>query len=110
MASYSQRRSGARNGARLAEQAIREEMARQAVDNRVQHTEAAARRKLAREAERVRKKMTADDLRGSEYVRDECGWHRVVRVSAKSVSVETPYSWTDRIPLDRILEARKAAA
>lgn len=39
-------------------------------------------------------------------VRDRWGWHRVVRVNRKSVSVETPYTWTDRIALDRIIETR----
>ena len=39
-------------------------------------------------------------------VRDSYGWHRVIRVNAKSVSVETGYSWTDRIPLANVLEAR----
>jgi hypothetical protein len=34
------------------------------------------------------------------------GWGsgKVVRVSAKSVSVETPYSWTDRVSYERITE------
>lgn len=49
---------------------------------------------------------TADELKAAKYVRDDNGWHRVVRVSAKSVSVETGYSWTDRITLDRIIEVR----
>jgi hypothetical protein len=40
------------------------------------------------------------------FVRDRHGWHRVVRVNAKTVSVETGYSWTDRIPLERIIETR----
>ena len=39
-------------------------------------------------------------------VRDSYGWHRVIRVNAKSVSVETGYSWTDLIPLNSILEVR----
>jgi len=39
-------------------------------------------------------------------VRDSYGWHRVIRVNTKSVSVETGYSWTDRIPLANVLEAR----
>ena len=39
-------------------------------------------------------------------VRDSYGWHRVIRVNAKSVSVETGYSWTDRIPLANVLETR----
>lgn len=53
------------------------------------------------EAERVR--FTADDLTGAIAVKDSV-WHRVVKVNAKSVTVATPYSWTDRIPLERITD------
>ena len=42
----------------------------------------------------------------ARLVRDSYGWHRVIRVNAKSVSVETGYSWTDRIPLANVLETR----
>lgn len=106
MASLGQRRAGARNGARLSELAIREEKGRQAVEAGAREAEASARRKVARETEKARPKLTAEDVCGSRFVRDECGWHRVVRVSAKSVTVETPYSWTERIPLDRVREVR----
>lgn len=64
-------------------------------------------RKARRQAEAERPKLTADDVRGAEFVRDSHGWHRVVRVSAKSVTVETPYSWTDRIALDKVIEVRR---
>lgn len=50
--------------------------------------------------------FTRDELNAAKYVRDRHGWHKVARVSAKSVSVETGYDWTDRIPLARILEVR----
>lgn len=63
-----------------------------------------ARRRAAREAETARPKLTAGDVLGAEYVRDQFGWHKVVRVSEKSVTVETPYSWTDRIALTKVLE------
>lgn len=100
----SRRRSGARNGARLAEAAIEAEKARQAEEAERTHLEAVARRKAARGAEAARVKLTAADLDGASHVRDSVGWHRVVRVSAKSVTVETPYSWTERIPVERILQ------
>lgn len=109
MNSLSRRRAGARNGARLAEQAIRDEKSRQAAEAAERRAEVAARREAARAAEATRIKMTADDVRGAAYVRDEFGWHKVVRVSAKSVTVTTPYSWTDRIPLDKILETKVTA-
>lgn len=100
----SRRRAGARNGARLAEAAIEEEKARQAELADEKHRESVARRKAAREAEAAREKFTAADLANASHVRDSVGWHRVVRVSAKSVTVETQYTWTERIPIDRILQ------
>ena len=64
--------------------------------------------KLARaeadEREAARTKLTVADVKGARAVRDRFGWHKVVRVSAKSVTVETPYSWTDRIAIDKILQ------
>ena len=65
-----------------------------------------ARLKAAREAEADRPKVTAADIKGARYVRDQFGWHRVIRISEKSVTVETPYSWTERIALTKVLEAR----
>ena len=54
------------------------------------------------EGERVR--FTADDLKGAKGIRDRFGWHRVVKVNAKTVTVETAYSWTERIPVEDVLE------
>lgn len=48
-------------------------------------------------------------LRPGSLVRTHLGWHRVVRVNRTSVSVETGYSWTDLIRLDRIIETRNPA-
>ena len=39
-----------------------------------------------REPEAQRRRLTADDVRGAAMVRDRNGWHKVVRVSAKSVN------------------------
>lgn len=64
-------------------------------------------RKAAAYAEKVRPKLTADDVRGARAVRTSAGWHPVVRVSAKSVTVATPWSWTERIALDRVIEVRR---
>lgn len=87
---------------------LNREMARQAKENRHQARLAAQERYAARKTERAeemaRPKFTAEDLSGAIAVRDRFGWHRVVRVSAKSVTVETPYSWTERIPLAKVLE------
>lgn len=104
MSTLSQRRSGARNGARLAETAIRDELDRQQAERDDRHAAGVARRKAEREAEAARAKFTAGDLAGASHVRDSVGWHRVVRVSAKSVTVATSYSWTDRISIAKVLE------
>lgn len=76
----------------------------QAKAARAEQRAAAERRKTEREAEKAREKFTAADLAGASHVRDRYGWHRVVRVSVKSVTVETGYSWTYRLPLDRVLQ------
>lgn len=68
------------------------------------------RRDAAREVEAKRVRLTHADVQDATHVRDTIGWHKVVRVSAKSVTVETGYSWTDRIPIDRIHEARTIPA
>ena len=51
---------------------------------------------------------TPADLKAARYVRNRHGWHKVARVNAKSVSVETGYSWVDRIVLAEIIEVRAA--
>lgn len=57
------------------------------------------------EAERVR--YTATDLKGAALIKAGGSWRQVVRVSAKSVTVATPYSWTDRIPIDQVTDFRR---
>jgi hypothetical protein len=59
------------------------------------------------EAERVR--YTADDLKGATHVKYG-SWRKVVRVSTKSVTVESGYSWTDRVPIEQITDFRILAA
>lgn len=102
----SRRRAGARNGARLAERAIDEALAAQQAERDRLHAEGVARRKAAREAEKEREKFTAADLAGAEFVRDDIGWHRVVRVNAKSVTVATACSWTERVAIGDVREWR----
>lgn len=46
------------------------------------------------------------ELVGAVAVRTRWGWRKVVRVNAKSVTVESGHSWTDRIPNGRIVEVR----
>ena len=49
---------------------------------------------------------TPEQYKAAKVVRTVTGWHKVVRANAKSVTVETPYSWTDRIEVARIIEVR----
>lgn len=49
---------------------------------------------------------TPEQLAAALAVRTSTGWHRVVKVNKKSVTVETGYSWTDRHPIDKILEVK----
>lgn len=104
---YSQRRSMFKRSERLAAEwnaeAVRAERDRRAAE--------AARIEAARKAERERDAAAprdVDSLQPGDLVRTSSGWHVVARVNAKSVSVETPWSWTDRVPHDRIIETRKA--
>jgi len=50
--------------------------------------------------------FTPEELLTARAIRTSVGWHKVARVNAKSVSVETGYSWTDRYTLDEVLEVR----
>lgn len=66
-----------------------------------------ARMVAAMEAEAARVRLTHADIIGAQHVRTVTGWHRVVRVNGKSVSVDTGYSWVDRIPFEKVLEVNK---
>jgi hypothetical protein len=62
---------------------------------------------LLRATERVAQpSVTPERLRTAVAVKTRFGWHRVVRVNAKTVTVATPYSWTDRIALAAIVDIR----
>ncbi len=50
--------------------------------------------------------FTDEGLKAALVVRTLLGWHKVIKVNAKSVTVATAYSWTDRYTLDKILEVR----
>ena len=52
--------------------------------------------------------FSAGELKAAVVIRTAMGWHKVAKVNAKSVSVETGYSWVDRIPLEKIIEVRAA--
>lgn len=95
----SRRRATARRGAAAAERAIDAETRRQAEER---SREAARLRASAAAARAARRRYVAADLDGVTHVHDGIGWRRVVKVNAKSVTVATPYSWTDRLTYDQI--------
>lgn len=64
------------------------------------------RRKAEREKDAQRPRFTRSRVVGSTHVRDQFGWHRVVRVNSKTVTVETKHSWNERIPFDRVFAVR----
>lgn len=56
--------------------------------------------------ERAARPVTPERLRTAVAVKTRFGWHRVVRVNAKTVTVATGYSWNDRIPVGSIVDVR----
>lgn len=50
--------------------------------------------------------FTPEELKAARVVRTVVGWHDVVKVNAKSVTVATGYSWTNRYALEKVLEVR----
>lgn len=50
--------------------------------------------------------FTREQLEAARIIRTSSGWYRVVKVNPKSVLVETGYSWSDRVPLAKILEVK----
>lgn len=81
--------------------------------HRLEKAEAELARARAVEARAERDAAAPRDIPGlrvGDLVRTGSGWHRVARVNAKSVSVETGYSWTDRVTHDQIIETRRPAS
>lgn len=79
------------------------ELLEQHEHQRTVEREQAAQRKAELDAAAPR---DLDSLKPGDSIRDRWGWHRVVRVNGKSVSVHTPI---ERIPFERIIETRSAA-
>lgn len=104
--SLSRRRATARTGLANVEREQAAYRAEVAAEQAAQSRRITEARKAAREAEKARPKLTADDMAGARFVRDSSGWHEVVRVNTKSVTVQSPWSWTDRIDLDRVIEVQ----
>ena len=59
-------------------------------------------------AEGTATNYTPDQITKGDAVKIRGEWRRVARVNPKSVSVETPYSWTDKAPYTDIQDHKKA--
>jgi hypothetical protein len=46
------------------------------------------------------------DFKKGDHVQTRFGWHEVLRVNKKSLTVPTPYSWTETVPYDRVIGHR----
>jgi len=53
---------------------------------RAENAEHKALLKAVREREASRVRLTREDCEGARFVRDQFGWHKVVRISAKAQS------------------------
>lgn len=98
----SQRRAWAKHGDREIQRTVDQAKADMAADELSER--AAAKEEWARLNAPI--PFTPEQLKAATHIRTDIGWHKVVRVSAKSVTVETGYSWTDRFSLAKILEVR----
>lgn len=98
---------GHRARGKSIERTIDDAVAQIARDRRAEDEARKARSRAARKAEQDRVKLTREGCEGALLVRDEFGWHEVARVNVKSVTVKTPYSWTETVPYGKILEVRR---
>ena len=57
-------------------------------------------------AELDRVRLTREDILGARWVRTAGAWRKVVRVNKTTVSVDSGYSWVDRIDFSQVLEVR----
>lgn len=102
MNTYSQRKSFAKTGAADLERTVKE--SKEAVAAQQEADRVEARAEYARKHAPVA--FTPEQLKAATIVRTKLGWHNVVRVNAKSVTVSTGFSWNDSYTLDKILEVR----
>lgn len=77
--------------------------------------QAEARKRLTGRVTKARQALAAAErpgpvdpatIPGAWAVRTGTRWHEVVRVNAKTVTVKTGYSWTDRIPFEKVTAVR----
>lgn len=102
MLTYSERKTFAQHGAKALDATVAEAVAAVAAERKAEYAASVAKFDARNKAT----PFTEDEYKAARAVRDMLGWHKVVRVNAKSVTVETGYSWTDRIDRAKVLEVR----
>ena len=108
MLTLSQRRTMAKHGQAKVAAEQRAWQEEQKAADELANKERMAAKQVAKQAEADREKITRDKLEGAVLVRSATyGWRKVRRVNAKTVSVDSGYSWADLIPLEKILDYRK---
>jgi hypothetical protein len=75
--------------------------------NAAESLDMSARVAEAKATEASRQHFTKQELDGATLVHDGYGWHEVVRVNGKTVTVKTPYSWTETIAHGKIRAVAK---
>jgi hypothetical protein len=104
IASFSERKSHARRGAATINATVDAAVAEVAA---AKDAEWKAAKEAAAEKEANRVRLTREDCVGAKVALTKHGWRKVVRVNKTTVSLETGYSWTDRVPFEDLLEVRK---
>lgn len=101
----------ARSHARHATRTLAADTATTAADKAQKDAEVAAKVAAARQAERDRRRYTRDELVGATAVRTGTGWHRVIRLNTKTITIDG-HVWPGQpypLPLAQILDIRKEA-
>lgn len=99
--SMSRRRATMKQQGAATEREIAQTIVDQRADSQAEHQRAVAAYD-ARDA--ARRKFTREEIVGAVMVRSEIhGWRKVRRVNAKSVSVDSGYSWPDYIPFKDVI-------
>lgn len=88
-----------RRRAAAVEREIDAAVAEQKAERRAEWNAAKIER-IAREA--ARRIFTRDEVLGAGFVHDGHRWRKVVRVNAQTISVESGYSWVDKIPFGKV--------
>lgn len=102
MLTYSQRKSHRETGSKAIQATV--QAAVEAVSAQQEAERAESRAVYAERHAAV--PYTREQLDAATRIRTLTGWHKVVRVNVKTVTVETEYSWNDRWPIAKILEVR----